>query len=488
MVCGGWSVILIPAIMGGMGGSLTGSLSPAPPLVIGLLTAAGGFTGSYTAVWLVSRSFRDPPLSLRRSLAEFGVFVSIQFVPLVGALLIAACVAPRSPVDCALVGSAFVLAAALIHRGIGLFPGRWAGMIRAAEPRLAEVTARAATGMNVRMPVVEQADLRMANAFALPLAGRLVFTTRLLGILDDAELESIARHEIGHLKEPARVKAARFAPMLALSFLVFAPAFAARGETAVAALFVIAPLFVIAAIARLAQRWEQAADRHATSGHDSPVYAGALERIYEDNLAPAVLGASKTHPDLYARMVAAGITPSFQKPAPPNAWRARLSMALAMTLVTAPILIPLFMQGPRVPPGLCATISGPGCLTRLAESYYAAGRLDEGRRVYYAAMALQPLDRSGAEQVTIADADAGLCEPAQISLLELRRRPAGDARSRRWMSWIEYSVASCFAARDGRELAPHRDEEPYDGNEDEPIAGRRDPPWPAGERRVASLQ
>jgi hypothetical protein len=47
-------------------------------------------------------------------------------------------------------------------------------------------------------------------------------------------------------------------------------------------------------------------------------YARALERIYEVNLTPAVLGGRPMHPHLYDRLLAAGVQPSYPRPAPPR--------------------------------------------------------------------------------------------------------------------------------------------------------------------------
>ena len=48
---------------------------------------------------------------------------------------------------------------------------------------------------------------------------------------------------------------------------------------------------------------------------DTGTYARALARLYEDNLAPAVMPKETTHPHLYDRLVAAGVTPDFPRPA-----------------------------------------------------------------------------------------------------------------------------------------------------------------------------
>jgi hypothetical protein len=49
------------------------------------------------------------------------------------------------------------------------------------------------------------------------------------------------------------------------------------------------------------------------------VFARALVRLSELNLSPAVLPKRLwTHPQVYDRLVAAGITPDFPPPAPPD--------------------------------------------------------------------------------------------------------------------------------------------------------------------------
>ena len=48
---------------------------------------------------------------------------------------------------------------------------------------------------------------------------------------------------------------------------------------------------------------------------DPGIYARALAKLYEDNLLPAVNAKDRaTHPHLYDRMLAAGVTPDFPRP------------------------------------------------------------------------------------------------------------------------------------------------------------------------------
>lgn len=77
---------------------------------------------------------------------------------------------------------------------------------------------------------------------------------------------------------------------------------------------------------------EKRADRIAIENQADPaVYARALERLYQTNQMPAVMPPrmERPHPDLYDRMLDAGVTPDFPKPAPPKkqSWTTLLLLA-----------------------------------------------------------------------------------------------------------------------------------------------------------------
>jgi hypothetical protein len=80
---------------------------------------------------------------------------------------------------------------------------------------------------------------------------------------------------------------------------------------------------------RLSRALERRADAIASTV--SAAYAGALERLCQVNLRPAVLRRAGMHPHLYDRMVAAGATPSWPRPLPPRSlllpWLALLLLA-----------------------------------------------------------------------------------------------------------------------------------------------------------------
>ena len=101
-----------------------------------------------------------------------------------------------------------------------------------------------------------------------------------------------------------------------------------------APLILVLLMFLLARFARtLSVEFEGRADSQAVTDQLSEgVYARALEKLYEANQAPAVTSKKpRTHPHLYDRLIAAGVTPSYPRPPAPSGmtWIGRL-YALAM--------------------------------------------------------------------------------------------------------------------------------------------------------------
>ena len=455
-VLAGLVVIALPIALGYVAHRFTGGLSPIPPLLVGLLTLAMAFMGGYVAVWRLARTFRPNPLPLGRSLVEYFVWMSLQTLPLLAMIGLAVGAAPTSWIECVAVGLAVCLAGFLLHLGAGLGPGRWAGLIRPSGPRLAALVEAAAREASMPVPRVEEAELRMANAFALPLAGRLLYTTSLLDVMTDEEIQAITRHELAHLREPFRVRAARFAPIVALAFMAFAPGFLSRGQPGLATLFVIIPVVVFVSVATLARFWEKDADHQATHGAPSPAYARALEKLYEANLFPAVHGR-KSHPDLYSRMEAAGVTPSFPKPPAPSPWRGFPSLLLGLSVAVGPVIgVALLTRSPES----CVALDAPRCLGALAAEYEDEGRLDDAKVVFRAATELGPRDAISPSRLAFLEAGSGFCDEAQRDLLEARRRSAPTApRADPWLKWVEYQVRACYARGRGEGVPFQEDEQ-----------------------------
>lgn len=166
----------------------------------------------------------------------------------------------------------------------------------------------------------------LPNAFALPVSSELVLHERLLQELAPAELDAILRHEIDHLREPAWMTVGRIVAGNAhLALLFTKPAALAWGHVGIGPLF-LAWILVPLAFNRLARRHEVLADVHG-AGADPTAFANALLKLHQAALLPAVIESATTHPHLYDRLLACGITPDFPRPKPANV----LTLAGALT-------------------------------------------------------------------------------------------------------------------------------------------------------------
>jgi Zn-dependent protease with chaperone function len=167
----------------------------------------------------------------------------------------------------------------------------------------------------------------------------IIFSEGLLSTHPEEEIAAIGAHELAHLTEPRHVHRARL--MIALGWfpLIFVrPAVHLFGPIAVTLLLlpiVLLPIYV----RRLARQMEVRADSVA-SGNEQAVgaYARALERLYRNNHIPAVMASKRrAHPDLYDRLLAAGITPHYPRPKAPRTfdWSSGLVLFLFVAFLMA---------------------------------------------------------------------------------------------------------------------------------------------------------
>jgi Zn-dependent protease with chaperone function len=238
---------------------------------------------------------------------------------------------PHAFTTASCLGALLALAALLVSAtGVAWLPLRALGVIRPAPARVLAAVERAAVRVGVRplaVYVVPTFGVPVANAFALPILRRVAFTDEAVALLDDDELAAIAAHELGHVGEPRAVAWGRSVLAFMLAPIAVAPVVhAALGLPGMLAAFVIAML-ATRAYRQWSQRLEARADDVAHAGTheheqdpgEAKVYARALERLYERNLAPAVMpGKTGTHPHLYDRLLAAGVTPEYPRPAAPQ--------------------------------------------------------------------------------------------------------------------------------------------------------------------------
>jgi Zn-dependent protease with chaperone function len=159
-----------------------------------------------------------------------------------------------------------------------------------------------------------------ANAFAFPASRELAFSDKLLKICNDEEISAVGAHEMAHLGEPNVVLAGRLIGSLYLLPFIFITPLLHRFETAGFIIPFLGMILIRGFAVWLSRQMEKRADRLASASTiNEGVYAGALEKMYRENQLRAV-GASKrrTHPDLYDRMLEAGVKPDYPRPGKPK--------------------------------------------------------------------------------------------------------------------------------------------------------------------------
>lgn len=166
----------------------------------------------------------------------------------------------------------------------------------------------------------------------------MLATTPLIEALDVPQLAAICRHDMAHLAEPLRVHLPKLLAPLFYAFLMASPTWSRLIDRSLAPFVMVGGVVVYLMFVKWltagAHHRETQADRAALQSDSEPaVYARALEVIHRVNWIPARLGrGSRTHPDLYDRMLAAGVQPDFACPAPPS--------RMLQWLVTLPAALP----------------------------------------------------------------------------------------------------------------------------------------------------
>jgi len=256
---------------------------------------------------------------------------------------------------------------------------------------------------------------------------------------------ALAAHEVAHLKEPRAVRLVRFSAVLVLLPLaVWRPLFARGGWPALGLALLFALLLVVL-IRLVGRRMEERADTAGREGEtDAGAYARALERLYRVNLVPAVVSRrGGVHPNLYDRMVAAGVQPDYERPRPP----ARLGPLVALVTLVVTLI----------------AVAGPVAAARLDGTWWrvavrgatandlgllGATEPDADRAIvcFAGAAALSPRDPTWPAHQAIRLARAGRAEAAAAALADAEaraaRRPPGP-----WTDLVRVARESVEALR-----------------------------------------
>ena len=214
-----------------------------------------------------------------------------------------------------------------------IWAGRKLGLILPATARLQNIAAETSTKMNIPFREVLLMRVPVAQAVALPSSRRLMFTERLLELAPDEELAAICAHELAHLTESKAARSSRSIAVLTfLPWIFFNPLTHAFGMFAFFGLC-FTTIGVPRIYLKISRKLESRADLMAKANEgDAGTYARALARLYADNLSPVVMAKNRTsHPHLYDRMLAAGVTPDFPRPAAAAsmAWHGQIFSSVA---------------------------------------------------------------------------------------------------------------------------------------------------------------
>lgn len=390
-----------------------------PHALRALFTLAAAWLPPTVALLAAERRLRPVSLAeVARSQATFLVLLFPGVVIFVVAIALLLRPFPLDWVFALLAWGLAVLGSAgrLIPLGVHL------GLARPAGERVQTIVARTAAGLGRPPPHVVEVDLRQANAFAFQLVNTVAVTRSLPALLDDEELGAIAAHELGHLHEPLALRLQR--PLISAAALAAGFALALGLITSTRDLLValgcVGALLLLAR--RAARRGETHADttahQHSTSAHDSAAYARALEKVYAANLVPAVLRRPGPHGHLYDRLLAAGLTPAWARPAPPPRGRLEQLPVFALVLLTAFVSFGRLDARAGAAPAQWRLALGDGSsrpLLSLAGDAVARARFQEAATFARAAGALAPGDPEVTAYRTMVLAVAGHCTEAEAS-------------------------------------------------------------------------
>lgn len=443
-------LVALPTVLASLVFLFVGPVSPIPALPVAI-------SGWLVAFLIVARHYAAVLAEIRRIELSLGTWL-LGFVI---ALLVIAPAVPAAVV--LLIAEAHVDSRAarslwliLVFATIGvcsvgysLLLARRLGLARLAPEHVTKLVKAAGERAGHVPKAVYVLPWTMVNAFALPLVDRIAFTSAAVDLLSDAELEAVTRHEIGHLTEAWHVRWMRFALAMLWTPLIAILGFRERLASTALPL-VLAVLLTWLLGLRLHHRMEERADRIAKTDERAPgQYARALERLYELNLMPAVMGGLRMHPNLYDRLLAAGETPAYERPAKPSGLKARLlgwgALLLTVGVAYASIWPLSLISTQRSETGLFLEIAlggGPYSLGELA-LYRAASRRERDALILYRA----EFELGGTYPLHVAalarlEAQLGNCDEARRVLedsdLEGRERVFGELLER-----TRRAVADC---------------------------------------------
>lgn len=327
----GWTVLGIgqivqPFIWATLVGIASDWLAPgARPWLVPLVGLAA-FAGAGRVSFRIEARVRQRAVTAGDSLRSWAVVLLFFLAPCV----VFAAMLLKLPAEWNATAAGLVAVAVAIVVGLScggaVRLARWTGLLQPPTAGLRVMVARAAERAKVPEPAAYVLRWKMANAVAFPLSRAVAVTDWALANMPEEELTAICAHEIAHLEEPWRVHAVRLLGQCGWVLLFLGGPFSGSLGSSAGWLVAVGSFLIVQRLVRwMARAMEVRADS-AGKAHEGEAgtYAKALERLYEINLVPAVTRQrSATHPHLYDRLTAVGLTPAYARPAPPSRWRGK---------------------------------------------------------------------------------------------------------------------------------------------------------------------
>lgn len=331
-------------------------------------------------------------------------------------------------------GTAYFLVWSLFGR---IYVMKFLGLLSEAPEKLSRAMQKASQKVGVTPRRVFVLKGFSANAMALPQLQWVLFTQKAVEDLSEEEIYAIGLHELGHLKEPFYLWGTRLLPQLfLLPVIAFRPLSALANMSQIQFIFyallaslVGRMLLSIFFSHKMEVRADAVGKEHQEEEGD---YARALEKIYRLNLMPAFTGKrGGSHPDLYHRLIHAGITPAYPKPLPPPKKRYHRALLLFLLLPALLLFLPKILlnnkkirdrQYTSYAMAALALGGGSNQLNYLAWIESNKGDYQTALTHYQACTALDPTSVNCPSNAAMLLADFNRCSDAALADQEAQRR------------------------------------------------------------------
>jgi Zn-dependent protease with chaperone function len=307
-----WSLMMLPAI------AMLLALTQPETRALWIWFGVAGFIGALLGCYPLDRRIL-PEFTFRSWLAQTAIGWGTRIFVLAPFIIAVALAPPEWNVRMAVI--AIVFGVWHLWNSVGGLIGLWTwlGILKPVPDSARRLMQESFDRLSVTPRSLLFFESPFLLAFAVPFRNALIFTRGLLEKCTPGELNAICLHELAHLKEDWRTLAQRVLSSFAIFPLIFVrPAIATWGMSGLIPLYAVllSLLFISRRVGRKGEvRADQIAAEHQS---DEGAYSHALLKLYSVNQMPAVMiGKRQIHPHLYDRMMAAGVTPDFDRPRAP---------------------------------------------------------------------------------------------------------------------------------------------------------------------------